>query len=100
MGSSATGDDRRYHAENALSGNNLWQHLVAFLTVTPDKMKMRTEREHPKPSVGERLDEGGRPHWRRVSLNHKPTGPFLGLSLWNPDPRPHVLGGIALEGEV
>lgn len=39
--------------ENTLSGNNLWQHLVTFLTVTPDKkMKMGTEREHPKPGVG------------------------------------------------
>ena len=38
--------------ENTLSGNNLWQHLVTFLTVTPDKkMKMKTEREHPKPGV-------------------------------------------------
>ena len=38
--------------ENTLSGNNLWQHLVTFLTVTPDKkLKMRTEREHPKPGV-------------------------------------------------
>lgn len=39
--------------ENTLSGNNLWQHLVTFLTVTPDKkFKMPSEREHLKPEVG------------------------------------------------
>ena len=49
--------------ENTLSGNNLWQHLVTFLTVTPDKkVKMRTEREHPKPSVGGRIESD----WMRV----------------------------------
>jgi len=36
--------------ENGLNGNNLWKHMVSFLTVTPDKkVKFPTEREHPKP---------------------------------------------------
>ena len=39
--------------ENTLSGNNLWQHLVAFLTVAPGKkVKLSAEREHPKPEEG------------------------------------------------
>ena len=43
--------------ENTISGNNLWQHLVTFLTVTPDKkVKMQTEREHPKPDVREYVE--------------------------------------------
>lgn len=45
--------------ENTFSGNNLWQHLVTFLTVTPDKkVKFPAEREHPKPEVGERREPG------------------------------------------
>lgn len=44
-------------SENTFSGNNLWQHLVTFLTVTPDKkVKFPAEREHPKPEVGERRE--------------------------------------------
>jgi len=46
--------------ENTMSGNNLWQHLVTFLTVTPDKK--RTEREPPKPSVGGQIESD----WARV----------------------------------
>jgi hypothetical protein len=43
--------------ENTFSGNNLWQHLVTFLTVTPDKkVKMPSERGHPKPEVGEQVE--------------------------------------------
>lgn len=43
--------------ENTLSGNNLWQHLVTFLTVTPDKkVKTQAEEEHPKPEVGEQVE--------------------------------------------
>jgi hypothetical protein len=43
--------------ENTLSGNNLWQHLVTFLTVTPDKkVKMPAERKHLKPEVGEKIE--------------------------------------------
>lgn len=39
--------------ENTLSGNNLWQYLVTFLTVTPDKkVKLSAERKHPKPQIG------------------------------------------------
>lgn len=42
--------------EGILSGNNLWQHLVTFLTVTPDKKaKMPSEREHPKRDIGEEI---------------------------------------------
>ena len=45
--------------ENTFSGNNLWQHLVTFLTVTPDKrVKMSTERKHPRPVVGEQIELG------------------------------------------
>ena len=33
--------------ENTMSGNNLWQHLVTFLTAAPDKkMKLPTERDN------------------------------------------------------
>lgn len=40
--------------ESTFSGNNLWQHLVTFLTVKPGKkVKVPTEREHPKPEAGE-----------------------------------------------
>jgi len=40
-------------AENALNGNNLWQDMVSFLTVTPDKkVKLPAEQEHQKPRVG------------------------------------------------
>ena len=50
--------------ENTLSGNNLWQHLVTFLTVTPDKkFKMPSEREHLKPEVGEQSE----PDWVNVA---------------------------------
>ena len=43
--------------ENTFSGNNLWQHLVTFLTVTPDKkVKFQAEREHPRPTVGEQRE--------------------------------------------
>jgi len=43
--------------ENTLSGNNLWQHLVTFLTVTPDrKVKLSAERKHPKPQVGKQRE--------------------------------------------
>lgn len=49
--------------ENTLSGNNLWQHLVTFLTVTPDKKaKMPTEREHTKQDVKEKIESG----WTRA----------------------------------
>ena len=45
--------------ENTFSGNNLWQHLVTYLTVTPDKKdKTTAEREHPKPEVGEQIEAG------------------------------------------
>lgn len=50
--------------ENAISGNNLWQHLVTFLTVTPDKrVRMPTERELPRP---EALEQAGS-DWTNVS---------------------------------
>ena len=40
--------------ERTLSGNNLWQQLVTFFTVTPDrKVKLPAEREHPESEVGE-----------------------------------------------
>lgn len=43
--------------ENTFSGNNLWQHLVTFLTVTPDKkVKFPAERGHPRPTVGEQKE--------------------------------------------
>ena len=43
--------------ENTLSGNNLWQHLVTFLTATPDKkVKFPAEREHPRPEAGEQSE--------------------------------------------
>jgi len=46
--------------ENTMSGNNLWQHLVTFLTATPDKrVKMPSEREHPKPEVGGLIESDG-----------------------------------------
>lgn len=43
--------------ESTISGNNLWQHLVTFLTVTPDrKNRLPAEREHPKPEAGEQAE--------------------------------------------
>jgi hypothetical protein len=43
--------------ENTISGNNLWQHLVTFLTTTPDKrIKPPTEREQLKPEAGEQVE--------------------------------------------
>lgn len=38
--------------EHTISGNNLWQYLVSFLTATPDKkIKLPAEREHPRPEA-------------------------------------------------
>lgn len=46
------------------NGNNLWQDMVSFLTITPDKkVKLPTEREHPKPKVGGQRGSG----WVEVS---------------------------------
>lgn len=43
--------------EHTISGNNLWQHLVTFLTVTPEKkVKAPTEREHPKQEAREQVE--------------------------------------------
>lgn len=51
--------------ENTMSGNNLWQHLVTFLTATPDKkLKMPAEREHQKPGTGEQTESD----WTDVSM--------------------------------
>ena len=50
--------------ENTMSGNNLWQHLVTFLTVTPDKKhKLPAEREHPRPEAVEQVESD----WTNVS---------------------------------
>lgn len=55
--------------ENTISGNNLWQHLVTFLTATPDKrIKLPTEREHPKPEAGEQVETD----WASVSTPFEP----------------------------
>ncbi|KAF9646179.1 alpha/beta-hydrolase [Thelephora ganbajun] len=52
--------------EKVFSGNNLWQHLVTFLTVTPDKKtKTPAEREHPKPEAGEQIESS----WTNVSTS-------------------------------
>ena len=58
--------------EHTISGNKLWQHLVTFLTVTPDKkVKLPAEREHPKPEVAPQAESD----WTNVSLPSDPNSP-------------------------
>ena len=78
--------------ENTFSGNNLWQHLVTFLTVTPDKkVKFPAEREHPRPTVGEQgeLNQTGAPQTLESNTNTQvkaagnDTGQLSGTTLAN-----------------
>jgi len=75
--------------ENTFSGNNLWQHLVTFLTVTPDKkVKMPTEREHLRPVVGEQIELG----WTSVPA---PSEINAEVEATAKDTHPARTGGIA-----
>jgi hypothetical protein len=52
--------------ETTMSGNNLWQHLVTFLTVTPDKrVRLPAEREHPRPEAIDQAESD----WTNVSMS-------------------------------
>ena len=70
--------------ESTMSGNNLWQHLVTFLTVTPDKKtKMQTERERPKPEVGGIIESD----WTNVSARSEIKTPVEATAKETPQAR-------------
>jgi hypothetical protein len=90
--------------ENTMSGNNLWQHLVTFLTVTPDKkLKMPAERGHPKPGAEEQVESD----WTNASAsletnsqikattNHTPLAQTNGAT---PIPKALDLGSTSTRG--